>query len=141
MARTQTIRRELHPRPILPSELDLLLTSQVAVAWAGENGLGGDERRLGWWRSDLVSEYGGRDLFQRLLPHTWPWAVLQAVREASRRCDQRIRGQDNDPDRIVSLYRLGFEIDERADQRWQDLKRSGKTPLDALPGLTLSKLP
>lgn len=124
-----------HPGPILASELDLLLASQVAVAWAGENGMGGDERRLGWWRSDLVSEYGGQDLFKRLLPHTWRWGMLQGVREVARRRDAQLRGQDHDPDRIVSLYRLGFEIDERVEQRWQDLKRSGKSPLEALPAL------
>jgi hypothetical protein len=53
------------------AELDLLLTAQLAVAWAGEGHVG-EEPRLGWWRSDLTSEFGGRDLFQRLLPRTAP---------------------------------------------------------------------
>lgn len=61
-------------------DLDTLLIAQLAVAWAGE---GGEEPRLGWWRSDLVSEFGGHDLFQRLLPHTWEWAALQGAREAA----------------------------------------------------------
>ena len=121
-----------YQRPIA-SEIDALLTVQIAVAWAGEKG--GEEPRLGWWRSDLVSEYGGQDLFQRLLSHTWQWAMLQAAREAARRRDAELRGQDHDPDRILSLYRLGFETDEHVEERLQDLKRSGKSPQDALPGL------
>jgi hypothetical protein len=72
-------------RTLIPmSEIDRALTAQFVVAWAGE---GGEEKRLGWWRSDLVSEFGGKDLFRRLLPKTWAWAVLQAVREAARRKD------------------------------------------------------
>lgn len=114
------------------AEIDLILSAQLAVAWAGE---AGEERRLGWWRSDLVSEYGGEDLFQRLLPHTWRWAVLQAAREAARRRDAETRAQYHDPDEIVSLFFLGFEVDERIDERLQDLKRSGLPPEEALPTL------
>ena len=114
------------------AEIDLLLTAQLAVAWAGE---GGEEPRLGWWRSDMVSEFGGEDLFSRLLPHTWKWAVLQAAREAARRTDAEGRGQHHDPDQVVSLYYLGFELDERIEERLQDLKRSGATPAEALPPL------
>jgi len=113
-------------------EIDLLLTAQFAVAWAGE---GGEEPRLGWWRSDMVSEFGGEDLFSRLLPHTWKWAVLQAAREAARRTDEEGRGQHHNPDEIVSLYYLGFELNERVEERLQDLKRSGADPVAALPGL------
>jgi hypothetical protein len=112
--------------------LDTLLTAQIAVAWAGE---AGEKPRLGWWRSDLASEYGGEDLFRRLLPHTWRWAVLQAVREAALRRDAEIRGQHHDPDQVVSLYYLGFEVDERVEERFQDLKQSGATPEEALPNL------
>jgi hypothetical protein len=65
-------------------ELDFALTAQLVVAWAGESG---EEQRLGWWRTDLASEFGGEDLFRRLLPNSWPWATLQAVREAARRRD------------------------------------------------------
>ena len=60
--------------PIPRSELDQVLAAQLALAWAGE---AGEEPRLGWWRSDLTSEFGGEDLFQRLLPRTWRWATLQ----------------------------------------------------------------
>jgi len=112
--------------------LDGILAAQLAIAWAGESG---EEPRLGWWRSDLTSEFGGEDLFQRLLPRTWRWATLQGAREAARRKDTEARAKDHDPDRILSLFRLGFEIDEHLDERLQELKASGKEPLEALPAL------
>jgi hypothetical protein len=118
--------------PLLTSELDFALTAQIVVAWAGE---AGDEKRLGWWRTDLISEFGGEDLFQRLLPNTWQWATLQATREAARRRDAELRTQNHSGDPIVSLFHLGFELDERLDERLRDLKRSGVEPHRALPGL------
>lgn len=120
------------PASLSTSDLDHTLIAQFVVAWAGE---GGEDRRLGWWRSDLVSEYGGEDLFKRLLPNTWDWAVLQAAREAARRHDAAQRAKDHEPDRILSLFALGFEIDERLDERLQDLKRSGTSVPNALPGI------
>ena len=36
--------------------LDHILCAQFAVAWAGESG---EEGRLGWWKTDLTSEFGG----------------------------------------------------------------------------------
>jgi hypothetical protein len=119
-----------HPTPA--ATLDRILTAQLAVAWAGE---AGEDRRLGWWRTDLVSEFGGEDLFRRLLPGTWRWAVLQGAREAARRRDAAGRAQEHDADRLLSLFRLGEAIDERLDERLRDLKRSGQSPTDALPGL------
>jgi hypothetical protein len=112
--------------------LDAVLTAQLAIAWAGENGT---EPRLKWWRTDLVSEFGGEDLLQRLLPHTWRWAVLQGAREAAQRRDSELRAQDANPDRVISLFRLGFAIDEQVEGRLADLKRTGTAPLDALPAL------
>src|SRR5882724_1861381 len=112
--------------PIPKSEIDLALTAQIVVAWAGEGE--GEEKRLAWWRSDLVSEFGGEDLFRRLLPNTWSWAVLQGVRETARRKDAEMRRQDHNPDLIHSLFSLGFELDERIEERFQDLKRSGEPP-------------
>ena len=114
------------------SEIDSALTAQFLVAWAGETG---EEKRLGWWRSDLVSQFGGKDLFKRLLPGTWEWAVLQGAREAARRKDAELRRQDHNPDRVLSLFSVGFEMDERIEERLQDLKRSGRMPQEALPGL------
>lgn len=121
--------------PIGAPELDALLTAQILVAWAGETA--GEPRRLGWWRSDLVSEYGGRDLFRRLMPKTWEWAVLQAIREAARRVDSAARSRHHAPDSIRSLYHWGFELDERLENRLLELKASETTPSEALPGLAL----
>ncbi len=118
--------------PIPSSALDLALTAQIVVAWAGE---GGEEPRLAWWRTDLISEFGGEDLFRRLLPQTWEWALLQAVREAARRKDEELRRQSSDADRLISLYRFGFELDERIEERLQAHKRSGRKPHEALPDL------
>ncbi len=132
MSDTDTTATVSAARAIPESELDFALTAQIIVAWAGE---AGEEKRLGWWRTDLVSEFGGMDLFRRLLPSTWEWAVLQGAREAARRTDADFRRKDHDPDRILSLYSLGFELDERLEERLQDLKRSGRSPGDALPGL------
>jgi hypothetical protein len=119
-------------RTVPPSDLDGLLTAQLVVAWAGENG---EERRLGWWDSDLTGELGGEDLFQQLLPETWAWATLQAARAAAIRRDVAMRAADPDPDGLLTLFTQGFAIDELVEERLQDLKQSGQSPLDALPGL------
>jgi len=123
-----------HPgkAPIPASDLDFALTVQIVIAWAGE---AGEQRRLGWWRSDLMSEFGGEDLFKRLLPHSWGWGVMQGAREAARRRDAELRARDHDPDQIVSLFNLGFELDERLAERLQDLKSLHGDPSDALTGL------
>jgi len=113
-------------------DLDRLLTAQFAIAWAGE---GGDEPRLGWWRTELCVQDAGEDLFERLLPGTHAWASLQAAREAARRADTECRGDNHDPDSLLSLYRLGFVLDERVEERLADLKRTGRTPQEALPAL------
>lgn len=115
------------------SEIDHALTAQLAVAWAGE--AGEENPRLGWWRSDLLSEFGGEALFESILPATWRWAALQAAREAARRKDAELRQTTNDPDQIHSLFRLGFTVDERLDDRLQELKRSGQQPREVFPTL------
>lgn len=120
--------------PVPMSDVDFALTAQIVVAWAGE---AGEEKRLSWWRSDVISEFGGEDLFRRLLPSTWQWAVLQGVRETARRRDAELRRQDHDPDRIISLFNFGFELDERVEERFQDLKRTGRVPQEVLPGLAI----
>lgn len=122
--------------PIPLSDIDVALTSQLVVAWAGE---AGEEPRLGWWRSDLASKYGGEDLFRRLTPSTWRWAALQGARAAARRVDAELRGRADEPDRIVSLFRLGFEVDERIEERLADLKRSGRAPDKALADLAITQ--
>lgn len=110
-------------------DLDALLTAQLLVAWAGESA------RLGWWRSDLVSRYGGYDLFSRLTPHTAPWVLLQAARETARRHDAARRAQSGDPDTMLTLFHLGFERDQQVEERLQQHKRGGDSPTAALPGL------
>ncbi|MCG8417038.1 MAG: BREX-6 system BrxE protein [Proteobacteria bacterium] len=116
--------------PIPASHLDGALSAQLIVAWAGE---GGEEPRLGWWRSDLCSEFGGEDLFKRLLPNTWQWAVLQGARQAAMRRDAELRSRTHDPDRLVSLFNFGVELDERIEERLLELKRRGASPAHSLP--------
>lgn len=124
---------EARPRsPLPPSTLDRLLTLQLVVAWAGE---GGEEPRLGWWRSFMLHEYGGEALLGGITPRTWHWAAWQGAREAARRTDAAARATDHDPDRLVTLFHLGFELDERLDERLLDHKRSGRAPRVALPAL------
>lgn len=119
---------------MLPTDLDEILTLQLAVAWAGEAG-DEDEPRLGWWRTELVSKYGGIALFERLAPRTALWAAYEGAREAARRVDADLRSADASPDRLLSLFHLGFEIDERLDLRLLELKQAGRPPSEALPRL------
>lgn len=119
--------------PIATSVLDRILSAQIAVAWAGEKG---EEARLGWWATDFCSEFGGEDLYRQMLPHSWAWATLQSVREAARRADARLRSGVHDEDVVLSLYNLGFTLNERLEERFQSLKRSGQLPQDALPALS-----
>lgn len=114
-------------------QLDKILTLQLAVAWAGERGE--DEPRLGWWDTDMISEFGGQALFQRLAPKTWAWAIFEVVRDAARRVDLKACKQDAQPDRLASLFRLGVEIDAPLQDRLRELKRSGAPPDQALPEL------
>lgn len=113
--------------------LDALLTLQLAVAWAGE--ADSDPGRLAWWRTAMIDEHGGLDLFERLTPSTYRWVVLEAVRQAAQRVDARSRAETADADQLVSLFRLGFALDERLDDRLAELKRSGQEPSEALPEL------
>ena len=111
--------------------LDEILALQVTVAWAGEGAC--VPPRLGWWRSDLVDPAGGGDLMARLLPKTHAWASLEAVRVAAIRSDAKARGQMPNPDKMRTLFFLGFELDERLAERLAHHKRSGATPENALP--------
>ena len=113
------------------SSLDAVLAMQFLVAWAGEGRC--SPRRLGWWDTDLIDEAGGGDLFARLLPQTHAWASLEAVREAARRTDAKARSKMADPDKMRTLFFLGFEVDEQLDDRLLALKHEARTPGDALP--------
>ncbi len=109
---------------------DEILALQLLVAWAGEARC--DPRRLGWWDTDIVDKAGGGDFLRRLLPQTHAWAALEAVREAARRTDAQARRTMADPDRMRSLFFLGFEIDECVGERLAALKREGRLPSEAL---------
>lgn len=117
--------------PIPDATLDAILAMQLTVAWAGEGKC--SPRRLGWWDTDLIDEAGGGDFFARLLPQTHAWASLEAVREAARRVDAKARGKMADPDKLRTLFFLGFEVDEQVGDRLAAHKRSGRPPADALP--------
>ena len=107
-----------------------ILAVQLTVAWAGEGRC--EPRRLGWWQTDLTDAAGGGDLFARLTPRTAPWSGLEAVREAARRVDAHARKQMSDPDRMRTIFFLGFEVDERLGDRLAQLKRGEEKPNDAL---------
>ncbi len=117
----------------VPTEhLDFALTAQIAVAWAGERG---EEPRLGWWNSDYASLDGGFDLFGRLMSRSMLWTSYQAARETARRVDAEMRRRDSNPDRVISLYSLGFELDEKLEDRLRDLRRTGLEPHQCLSAL------
>jgi hypothetical protein len=111
--------------------LDKILTLQLLVAWAGEGR--SEPKRLGWWDTDLVDDAGGGDLLARLAPRTHAWASLELVREAARRVDAKARGKHGDPDKLRSIFFLGFELDEKLAARLSELKRQGKPPDEVLP--------
>jgi hypothetical protein len=84
----------------------------------------------------MRDEFGGEDLLRRLTPKTWQWAVLESCRAAAKRVDDAARRNAEDADHLVSLYRLGFEVDERLDERLLELKLNGLPPTKVFPELT-----
>ena len=121
------------PTPPLPSSLDAILALQLSVAWAGEGR--SEPPRLGWWQTDLVAREGGGDLLERLLPRTHAWAAFESVVEAGRRVDAAARREHKEPDHFLTLFHLGFDLDEQLRERLTFHKRQGATPHAALPGL------
>ena len=115
-------------------DVDSLLSAQLIVAWAGERGHTDDpsSQRLGWWQTNLVGE-GAEYEFKDLLPNTWRWAMLQVVRHAAKIHDASVRVKDHDPDRLLTLFSLGFEIDEKVDERLVQFKQNSKAIEDVLP--------
>lgn len=112
------------------ASVDAILALQLSVAWAGEGR--SQPRRLGWWHTDLVDAEGGGDLFARLLPNTHVWASLGAVRDAARRVDERARKASATPDRLVTLFQLGFELDEQLAERMAHHRRHRAVPAEVL---------
>lgn len=117
--------------PLSDPTLDAILALQFFVAWAGEARC--SPRRLGWWETDLIDEAGGGDFLARLLPQTHQWAALEAVREAARRSDAKARSKMADPDKMRTLFFLGFETDEQLGDRLAALKHAGRPPAASLP--------
>lgn len=118
--------------------LDAILAMQVTIGWAGEGRC--SPRRLGWWQTDVIDEAGGGDLMARLLPRTHAWASLETAREAGRRADAKARVRMGDPDKLRTLFFLGFAADEALGDRFALLKRQGRPPVEVLPvGLVQQK--
>lgn len=111
--------------------LDKILALQITVAWAGEGAC--EPKRLEWWRTDLIDEDGGGDLFKRLLPKTHQWASLEAVRQAAIAIDRQKRSEMAKPDDVRTLFFWGFSVDEQLTERLSFHKRSKKQPVDTLP--------
>ena len=116
---------------ITESTLDSILALQVVVAWAGEALC--EPARLGWWRTDLVDEAGGGDLFRRLLPKTHPWAGLETVRRAATQADLKARSMLGNPDHVRTLFFWGFTLDQKLNERLRHHKLSLCPPEEALP--------
>lgn len=116
----------------LPDEaLDQILAVQLSVAWAGEART--DPPRLGWWHTSLYDELGGLDLFRRLTPRTQVWAALEATRLAARKVDAALGAESADADLLLSLFRLGHDVDEQLDDRLAAHKRHELPPQEAVP--------
>ncbi|HOY60716.1 MAG TPA: BREX-6 system BrxE protein [Verrucomicrobiota bacterium] len=62
--------------------------------------------------------------------------LKQELHALARRIDERLRQQLSDPDRLRTLYFLGFEHDEHLAERLAALKKSGVPPARAL-GLSI----
>lgn len=115
---------------IVPEELDVVLMLQFLVGWAGE-GLT-DPPRLGWWSTQLLDKWGGEDLFKRLLPRTFEWALLEAVRKVAIQVDRQKRLNLAQPDNVCTLFFWGFRIDEKLEERLSFHKQNRSKPQDIL---------
>ena len=82
-----------------------------------------EPKRLDWWRTDLVDEGGGGDLLRRLLPKTYQWAALTAVRQAAIQVDRQMRLEISNSDAVRTLFFWGFELDEALSDRLAEHKR------------------
>lgn len=121
----------MYSTEVKPATLDKIIALQFTIAWAGE--ANADPPRLKWWRTDLIDEYGGGDLMERLAPRTHKWASLEAAREAAALVDRKARQRMADPDRVRTLYFWGFEVDEQLTERIRSLKWQQREPSEVLP--------
>ena len=83
----------------------------------------------------MSDEFAGEDLMRRLTPKTWCWAALETTRAAAVAVDAASRSRAEDADNLISLFRFGFELDERLGDRLLELKQAGPEPAEALPRL------
>lgn len=113
-------------------ELDHVLAVQLLLSWAGETP-GGDHPRLGWWKTDVIDEEAGGDLWKRLLPRTHRWAGLDAARRAAYRTDDVLRRPTKNADHQRTLFHFGLEIDEALDERLAHHVREARNPAEVLP--------
>ncbi len=120
---------------VTPQELDEILSVQLLLAWAGETP-GGDQPRLGWWKTDVIDEEAGGDLWKRLLPRTHRWAGLDAARRAAYLTDERLRRPAKNADHQHTLFHFGFEIDEALAERLAHHVLEARPPAEVLPLLS-----
>ncbi len=107
---------------------------QLLIAWAGETP-GGDAPRLGWWKTDVIDEEAGGDLWKRLLPRTHRWAGLDAARRAAYLTDERLRRPAKSADEQLTLFHFGFETDEALAERLAHHVLEARNPAEVLPPL------
>ena len=101
---------------VTPEELDEILSVQLLIAWAGETP-GGGTPRLSWWKTDLIDDEAGGDLWKRLLPRTHRWAGLDAARRAAYLTDDSLRRPAKNADHSLTLFHFGFALDEALAER------------------------
>ncbi len=118
-----------------PEELDEILSVQLLLAWAGETP-GGGTPRLGWWKTDVIDEEAGGDLWKRLLPRTHRWAGLDAARRAACLTDERLRRPAKNADHQFTLFHFGFELDEALAERLAHHVLEAHHPAEVLPLLS-----
>jgi hypothetical protein len=120
---------------LTPQELDEILSVQLLLAWAGETP-SGNQPRLGWWKTDVIDEEAGGDLWKRLLPRTHRWAGLDAARRAAYLTDERLRRPAKNADSQRTLFHFGFEIDEALAERLAHHVLEARTPVEVFPLLS-----
>lgn len=113
------------------NDLDKILAFQFVIAWAGE-GLA-EPHRLNWWKTDLIDNEGGGDLFSRLFPLTHEWASLEAIRTAAIQADKEKRLTMVNSSMIRTMFFWGYKIDDKLNDRISEHKQDMKSPFQVLP--------
>jgi hypothetical protein len=114
-------------RAIPPITIETILKLQLLVAWAGE------AARLGWWKTNLIDRYGGLDLFRRLAPRTGDISAWEQLRLAATAVDLERRRQQADPDRLITLFHLGHDVDEAIADHIRHIKVSAGSMSALIP--------